>query len=388
MRRSTEHFQRTAIFLILFIFLSGSVQSGAKAKKVDWSKPETINPLDPEIGDFLDIDLFPYVQRAYQAYRKGNFKEAARYFLFLLRHDHSNGVLIYNLACCYGRMGKAALAAKYLYRASHAGFTDFTRLSEEKDFDQVRKNRTFAQAEKRANAWSRNFGGTVYIKAEKLLKCRLHLPQGYDGQKSYPLLIGLHGNGGNAEAMASLWREFDDREMIYAAPQGAYPKLGSFPSKNNEYSWEIQIQDEGLWKRGDPLTVAYILEVARELSRICNIGEIYLLGHSQGAAYAYTAGIKHPDVFKGVICFGGLIPPMDKSYSLLSMEDVARGRGLRVFIAHGRYDRALNISEGKKARALLEEADYDVTFYPFEGGHEISPTALKSAIKWLLQNSS
>jgi tetratricopeptide (TPR) repeat protein len=107
---------------------------------VDWSNPDSIDVLQPDIGDFLDVDLAALEKIATDAYQAGEWEKAAKYYLALLRYDISDSGNIYNLACCYGLMGEAELAAKYLERAYRAGFTDIEHISWDPDFDSVRQS--------------------------------------------------------------------------------------------------------------------------------------------------------------------------------------------------------------------------------------------------------
>jgi phospholipase/carboxylesterase len=185
--------------------------------------------------------------------------------------------------------------------------------------------------------------------------------------------------------MASLRKFLGKLDFIFASPDGPYPYRMQYRTRGKMRSWEIQIQDEELWKVGDPLTVQYIKDTASYLSDLYPVDSIYLLGHSQGAAYAYITGIKNPGLFRGIVCFGGMIPSMDKSYSQLRPDDLEKGNALRVFIAHGNNDPALNVNEARKAKALLEQYGFKPEFFEFEGGHEVSPDALKKAAAWVLQ---
>ena len=322
--------------LIIFLSITSTIfaqSSQQNTKPIDWSSPDKIDPLQENIGDFLDQDLSQIDWIARTAFQRKNYKQAAQNYLFLLMHKVDDPNTIYNLACCYGQMGKAELAAKYLIRAVNAGFTNLDRIKTDNDFNKVRRNKNFNNNIEKIENWVGNLGSTIYIKASKLIKCQLQLPKNYNSQKKYTLLIGLHSNGGQADDFIQLWNGFKNQDFIFAAPQGTYRKDKRPDSKMEQYSWDIDVQDEELWKQGDPLSEDYILEIANHILIQYKIKDIYLLGFSQGAAYTFLTGIKHTDIFKGIICFAGKIPETDKSYSILSKADIKNGNKLKVFIA-------------------------------------------------------
>lgn len=375
------------ILFLVVLFCLTSLASDKKKdtdKITDWSTPEAIDPFKKGICDFLDIDLNLYLQRATVAYRKGKFKEAAQNYLYVLRHDFADEKAIYNLSCCYALMGEAELAAKALIRAVNAGYTNFAHIKKNKDFRLIKKNPTFANVLRGLDEWDRSLGDVIYVPGPRLFKCRLHLPKKFDKNKEYPLVIGLHGNGGNADGFDPAWKLFGNPDFIFAAAEGPYPYMLGYRNKMKQCSWEIQIQDEELWKRADPLSVEYIIGIARYLSDLYQVSSIYLLGHSQGAAYAYITGIKNPDLIRGILCFGGQIPSMDKSYSLLSLDEIAKGKNLRVFIAHGTNDDMLNVKHARESKRLLEQNAFDVTYVEFNGGHELNQQAMQKAADWVI----
>jgi len=366
------------VVILLNLVFVGIVQG------VDWSNPLTIDPLEEGVTDFLDIDSQLFRTRARSFYDRGEYLEAARFYLAALRSNSEDAINIYNLACCYALLGEAELAAQNLSRALRIGLSDLSNIKEDPDFESVRDHPAFIKVSKGIDQLERDIGKTMYLKACKLIQCRIHLPEDFDPAKAYPLVIALHGSAGNAENMATLWRDLRYHDFILVAPEGAYPRGFNPANAWGSYSWEITTRDLNLWRRGDPLTIDYIVETANYISKKFQITDVYLFGFSQGVAYAYTAAIQHPELFRGVVCFAGILPDPQLPYSLLSADQIAASNQLRVFIAHGLRDRAIDISRSHKARDLLEEYGYDVTFKSFNAGHSIGTAALHKAEKWIL----
>jgi len=386
------NFKTSALFMIIIAFLSlnlffpPAAASDKTGKGRDFqvrSGPEAIDPLEKGIYDFLDTDLEPFENRAAQAYKAGRFREAAQCYLYLLGFDYADARAMFNLACCYGKMGEARSAADMLRKAVHTGFTDIDRITTHQAFRNLNDDPVFADFLNHLKDYGTHLGETIYIPGPKLFACRVHLPHRYKKSKRYPLVIGLHGHGSNAENMASLSKYMGKTDFIYASPDGPYPFRMRYRTRGKMRSWDIGIKDEKLWATADPLSVEYIRQAALHLSGLYPIDSIYLMGHSQGAAYAYITGIKNPELFRGIICFGGRIPPIGASYSQLKPADLEAANRLRVFISHGNKDPLLNIRHARQSKALLEQYGYKPEYLEFEGGHEISPRALKQAAAWL-----
>ncbi|MCI0515892.1 hypothetical protein L0128_21980 [candidate division KSB1 bacterium] len=354
---------------------------------LEWSDPSQIDPLRGDIVNFLSQNPDYYRALALQSYRQNQFYNAAQYYLFYLRGHPQDRLSLYNLACCYARLGHAAHAAEFLWLAFRAGFTDIEKIKQDADFKQARSNPRFKETFKQIEAETQKAGKVVYVQASKLLPCRVRLPVAFNSKRRYPLLIVLHGNGGSGENMLAAFNEVTVDDFILAAPQGPYLRTDLQSGHGQNFSWEIQVKDEALWQRGDPLSVAYILEVARTLAEQYPVNGIYLLGHSQGAAYAYTTGIKNPEIFKGILALAGMLPPTDSSSTLLTLADLQTAKKAPILIAHGQQDQAINIEISVQAQQKLKSYDYDVTFIRFEGGHSMPANVLNLAVAWIRQQN-
>ncbi|MBN2415208.1 hypothetical protein JXO52_05175 [bacterium] len=345
--------------------------------------PETIDPLAPGITDFLHADLMDSYARAGIAYQKKDYRRAAQYYLAILHHKYDEQSCLYNLACCYAQLGAAEQAANTLICAVNAGYTDVDHIKNDTDFKKIGNTDVFKEAMRRIDTWREGLGSIIYIKSVKLSPCYVQLPESYTDKRSWPLVIGLHGNGGNGKNFIPLWRHLSPHTFIFAAPEGAYTKPLSGLTLDDQLSWDLQIQDKELWKRADTLTLEYIGHISDEIAARYAVGRVYLLGFSQGAGYTYITGIRHPDRYAGIICIGGSIPATDKPWSLISDADIAAARGLPVLIAHSPRDRAAPYLHGVQAKERLERLGYDVTFLEYTGGHTITPELFQRIAAWI-----
>jgi phospholipase/carboxylesterase len=344
--------------------------------------PQEVDPLDPSAAAFLDVDLVALAASAVQAYQAHDYKESARRYLELLRHNVDDGVSIYNLACCYGLMGEDSLAAENLRRAFDAGFDDLSFIQQDHDFDMVRDSQVFRDVTEEistiAQARHADRGRIIYLGAASLMPCRVRLPADYDAEKTYKLIVALHGRGGEAAQFLSTGLGSLPSNVISVAPEGPY---GMPLGRDIGYAWwlrdpgEPRVRDESR-----ALTEEYVADITARVRRMYPVSEAYTVGFSQGGALAYTAALRRPDLFDGIVCFAGWLDE-----DLLTDEQMTAAKGLRVFIGHGWEDQAVAFERAVEAKDTLETLGYDVTFHPFNGGHEVPTEALGQVADWILE---
>jgi phospholipase/carboxylesterase len=194
-----------------------------------------------------------------------------------------------------------------------------------------------------------------------------------------PLVVGLHGRGGTAEEFVKVWEMFRKPKPIFAVPEAPYPVILGGGAAQVGWSWDFPSQDRRLWAVADPLVAGYILDVVRETQKKKRSGGVYLLAHSQGVSYAYLAMAQEPDLVKGVIAFAGILP--EETLPDDALQKAARR--VKVFIAHGKKDRALDLKVSQKAKERLEKLGFSVTYREFDGGHTVPEGVLREAQAWI-----
>jgi phospholipase/carboxylesterase len=332
---------------------------------------DAADPLAPDAADFLDADIAQYLRQAEAAYRAGEIEEAARIYLKYLRRNIYEGRAIYNLACCYGLLGKAGLAARCLERAYDAGFTDIDFAAGDADFDNVRDVEPFASTFAKLASREEIVGDarTLYLQAPAILPCYVILPDGYDEAQPCTLVVGLHGVGGTAPKFAKLIKKFGEPNFIFAVPEAPY----ALPIRRGVgYGWRADTPGlESVMRKSYLASSRYVLELIDGLRGRYNVGDVYLLGFSQGAWLAYGVAIRNPAVFKGLICCSGPFRGAE-----LTPAELEAGSGLRVFISQGEGDGDVGYAEAEAAR---------VTFRGFDGGHEIPADIVREVEAWMAE---
>lgn len=372
------------LFLSLFLGLSFAALNAQETENADskYAAILNINPLTFNVNELAQFDLVDIKSRAFIAMIEKDYAEAASYYLYLLKHNIDDALSYYELAKCYAYMGYEQYASNFLIMAINYGFNNFSLIQEEEAFKLARKNPSFVKKYQSVLDFGKGLGLNVYVNAEKIIKCRVLLPEDYDSTKSYPLLIGMHGYGGTTEGFSQLWNVFDKHSFIYVVPEAPYTNSPNDYNPVKGYSWSIMVQDLELFKRSDHLSSEFIVNVKKYMCEHYKIDKSYILGFSQGGAYAYVTGFKNPDKFDGIICFGARIPDTQKYPWFLSEEDIEKANTLKVFIAHGKKERqSYKSALGYKRK--LKKYGYNVDCYIFDDGHVIDHEAFRKAIEWM-----
>lgn len=121
----------------------------------------------------------------------------------------------------------------------------------------------------------------------------VHVPESYDGSEPVPLVLALHGGGGNAVKMDKLtgFNDVADREgFIVVYPEGV-----------NKH-WNDGREIRSLLPVEPPDDVRFLGDLVKQLTVDYKIDEkrVYSTGISNGAFMSYRLAAENPDVFAAV----------------------------------------------------------------------------------------
>ena len=185
----------------------------------------------------------------------------------------------------------------------------------------------------------------------------LHVPSGYQPHRPAPLVVMLHGAGGNAHHALAPWRELaDEAGLILLAPDSR----GS--------TWDF-IVEGGFGK-----DVAFLDQALAFVFERCAVDptRLALEGFSDGASYALSLGLTNGDLFTHVVAFspGFLAPAAQRGHPAL-------------FVAHGVKDTVLRIDPcSRRIVPRLEHAGYPVRYHEFDGPHTVPEDIAREALAW------
>jgi phospholipase/carboxylesterase len=211
------------------------------------------------------------------------------------------------------------------------------------------------------------------LESPRRLPLRTFLPTGYEPRYPYPLLVFLHGHGGNDEQILRLAPSLSRRNYICIALRG--PQRLEYRADGRwGYTW-------GADDATDTLVEDYVLGAVEETRRRYHVHSerIYLAGFREGASLAYRLGLLFPERFAGVISLNGAMAR--RGGPLLRLPEV---RQLRVFIGHGIANAVVPLSLARNDFRLLYTAGLSVQMHTYPATHRLHLHMLRDINRWVM----
>jgi len=192
-----------------------------------------------------------------------------------------------------------------------------------------------------------------------------------------PLLVLLHGIGGNEVGLFDLAPRIDPRFLV-VSPRAPYENT---PGR---YRWfDVEFTS------GRPRVNAEEAESARlrALQFINDVvmaygadpRQVFLFGFSQGATLAYSLLLTAPARMRGAVLVAGRVLPEVAPLAA----DRAALRHLTLLIQHGREDPVLPLTRAVAARDLFADLGVPLGFREHPGGHQLSDAMTDEALEFL-----
>ncbi len=190
----------------------------------------------------------------------------------------------------------------------------------------------------------------------------LYVPQGYDPARPAPLVLLLHGSGGDARQGLQLLEHLaESHGLILLALSSTGP------------TWDV------IYTRSYQADVALIEKALAQVfgQYSVDLRRLAIGGFSDGASYALSLGRANGLLFSDVIAYSpGFIAPAPPE-----------GKP-RIFISHGVGDRVLPIDPcSRTIVSRLRKADYSVMYREFDGGHTVPPDVAQRSVDWFLHGT-
>ncbi len=230
------------------------------------------------------------------------------------------------------------------------------------------------------------FTAGSYKGSEFTVPYQIWLPSTYSADKTYPVLLFLHGDGsrgsdnrqiveGSSEFIICKEIAARDMDVIILVPQSPVSWVRTPQSKPPfyNYPYEDAVPSKSL---------GAVLEMLDEITINMNAdtSRLYLSGYSRGALAGWYLLATYPERFAAaILCCGIGSPEM--------AENIAQ---TPLYVFHGTVDDLVSYEDGKAMADAAKAAGGDVTFIPCEGlAHSISATMRrdKNVIDWLFSKS-
>ncbi|WP_412543477.1 hypothetical protein R8Z50_13645 [Longispora sp. K20-0274] len=186
-------------------------------------------------------------------------------------------------------------------------------------------------------------------------------------------VVLLHGWGAPGDDMVPLGRALIRPGTRMFVPAGPLPEFGG-----GRAWWRLGPEERPAWAWDDHAPADHrpndLVTAAREavLALLATVRDRYapdtvaLVGFSQGAMLAHDVGLRAEAGVDRVAALSGVV--LADSLAALHSPGPRRPAFL---VAHGRDDEQVPFVGGEQARSLLDRHGYDVTWLPFDGGHDI-----------------
>ncbi|HSV02722.1 MAG TPA: hypothetical protein VLI41_05905 [Phenylobacterium sp.] len=185
----------------------------------------------------------------------------------------------------------------------------------------------------------------------------LYVPEYYTPERSWPLVVALHGGAGNGRSFLWTW-------LRAARSQGA---ILAAPTATGE-TWALMGPDT------DTPNLNRIVDVVRAGWSI-DESRLLLTGMSDGGTFSYVSGLEAGSPFTHLAPIAAAFHPM-----LAAMADAERLSGLPIHIAHGALDWMFSVELAREAQALLTRAGARVSYRELEDLSHTYPRELNPEI--------
>ncbi len=227
------------------------------------------------------------------------------------------------------------------------------------------------------------------------------IPQRYEPNYAYPLLVMLHGRGGDEHQMLRSMPAMSWRNYVGLGLRAPEPVGRRIPAEG--FSWggpfvrpdrrkpappspsDSQVVSRTLWPEGplDPIDLVEegIFRAIRRTRKALHVHSerIFLVGSGEGAAVAYWLGLTYPERFAGVVAINGWLPSRFRPLARLKS-----CRDVKILVVHGEWNARAPIETARRQVAVLRAGGLKVAFQTYPCAHRLSAPMLADVDTWLI----
>jgi predicted esterase len=322
----------------------------------------------------------------------GNLDSARVFYQKWLEADPGDEVSWYNLACVESLSGNVEAGIRAFEMAVAAGWDDIDHSRTDADLDSIRADPRFEAAIEKMRVEKAGDGPADYhrhfLTRRSVGTYIVLLPPDYDSSgKFYPLCLILHGSGSTELGHGKIADKIGREGVIYVVPRAPFPHAGVAQASGElgYTAWPPEQPDSTDALR-DSLPTQYIdwiMECAADARQRYRIDDskAIVLGHSQGAAFAWNTATQYPARIRSIFSYAGYY--LDRFRTDLALDNIRRN-GVDINLAHGMKDQTVDISESKTLDSTLTAHHITHSFMQASGaGHFISDRVFRAMTTWI-----
>ena len=229
------------------------------------------------------------------------------------------------------------------------------------------------------------------------------VPQRYEPNYPYPLLVLLHSRGGDEQQMVRSMPALSWRNYVGLSLRGPEPAIKR--GRADGFSWgaEFARPDRRLPRPFASLSEADIVRQRlnegtpdaidsledglfssiRQTRRALHVHSerIFLVGCGEGAAVAYRIALSYPERFAGVVAINGWLPGGFRPLARLKS-----CRDLRILVVHGEWNARVPVQSARRDVRVLRAGGLRVAFQSYPCAHRLTSPMLSDVDTWLINH--
>jgi phospholipase/carboxylesterase len=165
----------------------------------------------------------------------------------------------------------------------------------------------------------------------------LYVPENYDPNQRWPMIIALHGGHGRGDDSLLTWlRPAKSKGYIVLSP------------KSLDQTWSLSQPG---------VDIRSLLSMVEELldEYVIDTGRLFATGLSDGGTFSFALGLSCPKLFAG-------IAPIAAAGQFIALLDLEQSKTLPVFLVHGAKDFIFPVAIARRTHDLLSQSGFDVTY--------------------------
>lgn len=191
---------------------------------------------------------------------------------------------------------------------------------------------------------------------------RFYVPTNYDAKKKWPLVVALHGMGGDENSFFSSYNNGEIKRIAEARGYLVVCPKGRGPASMYMGTAETDVMD-----------------VINAMKRDYSIDDdrVYLMGHSMGGYGSWSVSVNHPELFAAIAPISGGGQP----FVMMGLKKLA---SVPWIVIHGDKDPTVSVEESRKMVKAGKELGIEIKYIEVPGGNHtsIAVPAFKDIFDW------